>query len=200
MGDLARRIKDLSPAKRALLELRLKRREQGLSTFPLSFGQERLWFLEQLEPGSPLYNIPAAVRLSGPLDAAALAQALQQLVDRHEALRTTFASLEGRPVQVIAPAPSVPLPLEDLAGEADPEAAALERATAEAQRPFDLAEGPLLRAGLLRLGPEAHVLLLTLQHAIADDWSMGLLIRELAACYQAALTGRPAGVPPQPVQ
>ncbi|HZF10319.1 MAG TPA: non-ribosomal peptide synthase/polyketide synthase, partial [Thermoanaerobaculia bacterium] len=176
---------------------------------PLSFAQQRLWFIDRLEPGSPLYNVPAAFRLTGRLDVASLATALREIVRRHEALRTTFVLLtesDGEPVQAIAPAAG---PGErdrfwqiDLA--ALPEswrAAELRRlAAAEAARPFDLAQGPLLRTSLVRLAAEDHALLLCLHHIVADGWSLGVLLRELAELYGAACAGRPSPLPELPLQ
>jgi amino acid adenylation domain-containing protein len=159
---------------------------------PLSFAQERLWFLDRLEPGSTTYNIPAAWRLGGALNEAALERALGEIVRRHEALRTVFAEVNGSPVQVIAPFDGFALPVEDLSGlgEADREAALRVRAAEEARRPFDLAAGPLFRAALLRLGEEDHVLLLSMHHIVSDGWSMGVLFRELSALYEAYRDGR----------
>jgi len=182
--------------------------EQGgrPATGPLSFGQEQLWVIDQLAPGSPAYNIVEGLRLSGPLDVAALERALAAVVRRHEALRTTFraATADGRPVQVIAPALAVPLRVVDLGAlpAATREAAAQERAAEEARLPFDFGRGPLLRATLLRLDAGAHLLVLVVHHIVADGWSMGLLIRELAACYAAAVDGAeaPAELPVLPVQ
>ena len=161
---------------------------------PLSFAQERLWFLDQLEPGSPFYNMPAAVRVSGPLDVAALRASLNEIVSRHEALRTTFATVDGRPVQRIAEQLPVPLEVVDLsaAAEAEREAEIRSRAIAEAQRPFDLSAGPLLRVCLLRASDTEHVFLLTMHHIVSDGWSMGVFIRELAALYQAFSAGQPS--------
>jgi amino acid adenylation domain-containing protein len=157
---------------------------------PLSFAQQRLWFLDQLEPGSPAYNIPAAVRLSGEVSPGRLAGIFAEVVRRHEALRTTFDvrdSLDGGPVQVIAPAgPPPELPAIDLSGLPDPEAAARALALAEARTPFDLARGPLLRLALLRLGEGDHVLLITLHHIVGDGWSVGVLLREIAALASGA--------------
>ncbi|HEX2188927.1 MAG TPA: condensation domain-containing protein, partial [Longimicrobiaceae bacterium] len=154
---------------------------------PLSFAQERLWLVDQMEPGSAVYNIPVAWRLGGALDEAALERAMGEVVRRHEALRTTFAEVDGSPVQVIAPFGGFALPVEDLSGlsEADREAALRQRARDEAARPFDLSAGPLFRAALLRLGAEDHVLLLSVHHIVSDGWSMGVLFRELAALYAA---------------
>ncbi|HRI49124.1 MAG TPA: amino acid adenylation domain-containing protein [Pseudomonadota bacterium] len=164
----------------------------------LSFAQQRLWFLEQLDPGLPLYNIPAALRLRGPLDRECLRLALQGIVSRHEALRTTFSSAEPEPFQVIHPAPSGwPLPLLDLSA-LPPSAREAERsrlAEQEARRPFSLEHGPLLRTTLVCLSEQEHVLLFTLHHIISDGWSLGVLFRELSALYTALRERRPADLP-----
>ncbi len=208
MNDLAKRIANLSPEKRALLEQQLAEKraagekEQPLSpirscarnqTLPLSFSQERLWFLDQLEPGSAAYNISVAFRLAGPLNAPALEQSLNEIVQRHETLRTTFAVKDGQPAQVIAPALKLALAVNDLGclSEMEREAQVRELVTKEAQSSFDLAQGPLLRAVLLRLNSQEHILLLVMHHIISDGWSMGVFNRELAALYTALLTGQP---------
>jgi amino acid adenylation domain-containing protein/non-ribosomal peptide synthase protein (TIGR01720 family) len=165
---------------------------------PASFAQERLWFLDRLHPGSALYNAPTVLRLHGPLDAAALERALAALVHRHEALRTTLAEGPEGPVQCIAPAPSFSLRVEDLEGSGEDEAR--RRAADEAERPFDLAAGPLFRATLLRLGGDEHRLLLTLHHAVSDGWSTGVLLRELWEAYEAIRAGGEPSFPPLPVQ
>ena len=173
---------------------------------PLSFAQQRLWFIAQLEPDSPLYNMPGALRAEGPLDGAVLACCLGEIVRRHEALRTIFrgsdAAPEGSPVQVIRPAEPFPLPVVDLAGlpESGREALAATLMREEAARPFDLAGGPLLRGLLLRLAGRDHVVLLTLYHIAGDGWSLGLLVREIAALYPAFAAGRPSPLPALPVQ
>jgi amino acid adenylation domain-containing protein len=169
---------------------------------PLSFAQQRLWFIDQLEPGGSVYNFPAAVRLKGPLNMAALKQSLDEIVKRHEALRTTFAIVDGRPVQVIAPHLTLALPIVDLRGlpEFERESEVQRLATSEAQRPFDLAEGPLVRTTVLRLGEDEHVGLLTMHHIVTDGWSTGILIREMAVLYDAFCSGRPASLPELPVQ
>ncbi|HLX07384.1 MAG TPA: amino acid adenylation domain-containing protein, partial [Thermoanaerobaculia bacterium] len=170
----------------------------------LSFAQERLWFLAQLEPRSAAYNLPLAVWLDGALDVAALRASLAALAARHESLRTTFAVPEDAdtPVQVIAARLPLALPVADLralpVGERD--RVALGLAGAEGARPFDLARGPLVRVVLLRLAPARHLLLMTLHHAITDGWSNGILIRELAALYRAARDRRPAPLPELPVR
>ncbi|HKH46874.1 MAG TPA: amino acid adenylation domain-containing protein [Thermoanaerobaculia bacterium] len=173
---------------------------------PLSFAQQRLWFLDQLAPGSPAYNIPLAERLRGELSAELLARVFAEIVRRHEGVRTTFAAREGQPVQVIAPADAPPLPVVDLSGlvdregRADREAEALRIAVEEAYRPFDLATGPLLRLGLVRLGELDHLLLITMHHIVSDGWSVGVLLREVGVLYAAFSQGRPSPLPELPVQ
>ncbi|MFL6202420.1 MAG: amino acid adenylation domain-containing protein, partial [Thermoanaerobaculia bacterium] len=163
----------------------------------LSFAQQRLWFLDQLEPGSPLYNIPAAVDLDGRLDVAALAAAFGELVRRHDVLRTTFRSIAGQPMQVVAEAAAFDLPVVDLRGHGE-EAHRL--AAAEARRPFDPARGPLLRVTLLRLDAERHVALITMHHIVSDGWSVGVLARELGVLYAAFLQGRRSPLPALAIQ
>ncbi|HEV2736596.1 MAG TPA: amino acid adenylation domain-containing protein, partial [Longimicrobiaceae bacterium] len=169
---------------------------------PLSFSQQRLWLLDRLDPGSPVYNIPAVVRLSGALDVGALHRALEEIVRRHDALRTTIGMRDGEPVQVVAPAGPVPLPVDDLAavgeGERSARLAKVERE--EARRPFDLARGPLFRARLARVAGDDHVLLLAMHHVVSDGWSLEVLFRELAALYAAFAGGRPSPLPELPVR
>ncbi|MFP2913665.1 condensation domain-containing protein, partial [Pyxidicoccus sp. 3LFB2] len=169
---------------------------------PVSFAQQRLWLIDQLQPGSPAYNIPTALRVAGTLDVAALESSLRALIERHESLRTTFVVHEGEPTQVIHPAANFALPLVDLrALPADErEARARHLVTEEALRPFSLVTGPLIRASLLRLEPTSHVLLVTVHHIVSDAWSSGVLVRELAALYEAFLQGRPSPLPELPVQ
>jgi amino acid adenylation domain-containing protein len=169
---------------------------------PLSFAQERLWFLDRLQPGSIAYNLPAALRLQGPLDAGALERALGEVVRRHEALRTTFAEVDGAPVQVIAPFAGFALPVEELSGleEGDRQAAATRRVEEDAMRPFDLQAGPLFRASLLRLGKEEHLLLLAMHHVVSDGWSMDVLSREVSVLYAAFRDGGASPLPELPVQ
>ncbi len=168
----------------------------------LSFAQERLWFLEQLVPGSPAYNIPGAVRLKGRLDVPALERCLGELVRRHEILRTTYTVEPSGPVQRVGEAWQVPLPVVELAqgDEAQREAEVTRHATEEAVRPFELSRGPVLRARLLRLGEAEHVLLVTVHHIAADGWSLEVLIREVAALYASFSEGRPSELPELPLQ
>ena len=163
-------------------------REEAL---PLSFAQQRLWFLDQLEPDSAFYNIPAAIRLYGELNVEALQRSLSEIVRRHEALRTSFRMFDGQPLQVIAPELTVELPLIELShlGEEEREVAAKQIVSDEAKKPFDLEEGGLLRCSLLRLAEEEHVLMLVMHHIITDGWSTGILLRELNVLYEAYRQG-----------
>ncbi|HZI16880.1 MAG TPA: amino acid adenylation domain-containing protein [Myxococcus sp.] len=169
---------------------------------PLSFAQQRLWFIDQLQPGSAVYNMPSAVRLTGRLDTAALERSLSWLIERHESLRTTFAASQGEPVQVVHPPVDLTVSVVELdslpTAEREPEV--LRLAAEEASRPFDLHRGPLFRVSLLRLGTEDHVLLMTLHHIVSDGWSMGVLVRELAAGYEAFASGAAPRLAPLPVQ
>jgi amino acid adenylation domain-containing protein len=168
----------------------------------LSFAQQRFWLMHQLDPGSAVYNIPFAARLDGHLNVAALKQTLDEIVRRHEVLRTTFALIHGQPRQIIESGLDQKLPIVDLKG-LDPqtqELVAQRLAGKEASRPFDLARGPLLRTTLLRLDKQQHLILFTMHHIVSDEWSMNLLIRELAAHYQAYATGTPLSLPALPIQ
>ncbi|MEP5767386.1 amino acid adenylation domain-containing protein, partial [Nisaea sp.] len=176
---------------------------QDRDALPLSFAQQRLWFLAELEPDNPFYNTPLALRLTGKLDKAALKQAIDQLVARHEVLRTAFRNEHGEPIQVILDHLDVPLQEIDLTAmpEDAREAAMLTEAERAARAPFtDLGAPPLLRAELVIMGPEEHVLLLTVHHIIIDGWSLNILTRELAHAYLAHLHGAPKILPPLPVQ
>ncbi len=167
---------------------------------PLSFAQQRLWFLHQLEPGSAVYNIPGAVRLMGRLDLFALQRALSELVARHESLRTCFPDTNGQPSQHISSPDHTALPVVDLSSHEDREAELRRLANAQAHTPFELERGPLLRAWLLRLEAHEHVLQLSMHHIVSDGWSMDVLVRELAALYAAFSVGGPSPLPELPVQ
>ncbi|HEV8722247.1 MAG TPA: amino acid adenylation domain-containing protein [Candidatus Binatia bacterium] len=174
-------------------------RDKDLS---LSFSQQRLWFLDQYEPNSSVYNVPSAMRLKGELNRGALEQSLQEIVRRHESLRTTFSMIEGEPVQVISTSLNSCFSVVDLSdvpeSERQEEAGRLSRQ--EAERPFDLARGPLFRTTLLRLGEQDHVLLLTMHHVVSDGWSMGVLHRELSELYRAFISAQPSRLPELPIQ
>ncbi len=178
------------------------RRVSRNGALPLSFAQQRLWLADQLEPGDNSYNVPAALRLSGTLDAQVLGRTLSEVVRRHESLRTTFPERDGQPVQVVHPASEMALEVEDLGAfaEAEREAEARRLADEESQLPFDLAAGPLLRVRLLRLAEDEHVLLFTMHHIVTDGWSMGVLVREVAQLYEAYLKGEESPLQEPPVQ
>ncbi|MEN3329190.1 MAG: hypothetical protein V7638_3997 [Acidobacteriota bacterium] len=169
---------------------------------PLSFAQQRLWFLDGLNPDSAFYNVPMAIRLRGELNVNALERSLNELLRRHESLRTSFSILDGEAVQVIAPDLQVDLQQTDLAHLVDDEAEAEAQrlATADAQHPFDLRRAPLLRASLLRLAAEHHILLLSVHHIVTDGWSTGVFYRELTTLYRAFNAGEEPGLPELPIQ
>ena len=212
--SVSARIQNLSPAKLDLLRQRLKKKEATAApdqviprrdsevAVPLSFAQQRLWFLDGFNPESAFYNVPLAIRLHGELNVAALKRSLNELLRRHEALRTSFAMAHGEAVQVIAASVELDVPMTDLTHLANEEAEAEARrlATAAAQQPFDLRRAPLLRASLLRLSNEHHILLLNLHHIVTDGWSMGVLYRELAAGYRAFNDGEEPRLPELPIQ
>jgi NRPS condensation-like uncharacterized protein len=167
--------------RRVLAEL-LARKVGRADRFPVSFAQQRLWFLDQLEPGSALYNMPMAVRLDGPLDPQLLERGLTEVVRRHEVLRTRFEVENGEPIQVISPAASWILRLVDLSGLTDAQRRAEmdRRLSDEVVRPFDLAAGPLLRTTLLRLDHDTHILMATMHHIVSDGCTASALSRQLA--------------------
>src|SRR5262249_20891655 len=195
--ELARRIAELPLEKRALLFEQLQKQKQheaplrpaiprasrAPGLFPLSFAQQRLWFLTQYEPESPEYNVPQGFRITGPLSPALLGHTLEAIVARHEALRTTFKAVDGQPMQLVAERQLVELPLTDLPDRPEGERLALARkaAVADARRPFDLTSGPLFRPLLFRLGPEEHLFFLNVHHIVYDGWSRGVFLAELAA-------------------
>ncbi|HZM70372.1 MAG TPA: condensation domain-containing protein, partial [Candidatus Cryosericum sp.] len=203
----------LSPEKQELIELLLQEvappeeppaslSAPGSPRLPLSSGQQRLWFLTQLNPDDPAYNESGLLRLKGLLDVRALERTLDEIVRRHAILRTTFPVVDGRPVQVVAAASPLSLDLVDLGGHAAESQGdlVLRLAQEEARRPFDLAQGPLFRARLVRLDDEDHALLLVMHHIICDGWSTRVLSREMAVLYDAFVAGRPSPLPDLPIQ
>ena len=213
-GDLAVRIAGLSPEKRALLEFKLKKkgsdasgqetipRSASRATAPLSFAQQRLWFLAQLEPDSAAYNIHRAIRLSGALNIEALQKSLDAIVARHEVLRTTFAGVDGVPVQVIAASRLVEFEVIDLSQRAssDQNREVQSLLDERIQRPFDLSSDLMLKATLVKLEREEHILLLVMHHIASDGWSLGILSRELSALYEAFSTAKPCPLSELPIQ
>nr|WP_274518884.1 non-ribosomal peptide synthetase [Tumebacillus flagellatus] len=166
----------------------------------MSFGQQRLWVLEQIMPGSSVYNVPIAFRLTGDLNIDALAQSLQAVVDRHEVLRTIFVEQEGEGVQLILPTMELPLEVYDVQGSANAEADMKQYIEAKAEMPFALHEAPLVRAYLVKVSAVESVLLLNMHHIISDGWSVGVLLKELTALYSAAVAGEPMPLAPLGIQ
>ena len=213
MDELSNRISDLSPARRALLALRLKQSGRGpkitqtmkprtdRGSTPASFAQQRLWFLHQMDLSDASYNVPHAIRLKGSLDVAALRRTLAEIVQRHEVFRTHFANVDGLLQQVIS-SDAIPLSVIDLSNltRAERESKADQLVAAEATNPFDLEQGPVMRTTLLRLGEQEHILLLTFHHVVSDAWSAEILFHELGKLYEAFSSGRPSPLPPLPIQ
>jgi amino acid adenylation domain-containing protein len=195
LADFAEAVKTAEPL--TVSPIPLVSREAAL---PLSFSQQRLWFLAQIEGGSRAYHICMGARLRGPLDRAALRQALNQIVQRHEALRTRFIHNGDEPVQVISPASDFALRECSLSGQAEPQRELDELRTEETGRPFDLAEGPLIRGLLVRLDQEEHLLLITMHHIVSDGWSMGVFTHELSVLYRAYHEGRENPLAPLTIQ
>ncbi len=215
VSKLVNRIDRLSPEKQALLKRMLERkgldplatdripRGEDRDSYPLSFAQRRLWFLDQMEPGNAFYNEPLlAMRIEGPLDRKAFAETINTILRRHESLRTTFASIDGAPVQIIAPAADVPVTEHDLRHlPARTREAELRRlAQEEASRPFDLSRGPLLRVSLVRLDDQDHTAFLEMHHIITDGWSNRLLLREILVLYAAISRGEPNPLADTPIR
>ena len=201
LGDLAARIDALVPTQSTSDEPPIERIPRG-GYLPVSYGQEQIWFLDQLEPGTPLYNIPFDLHLEGELDRAALRRALEDLARRHEVLRMGFVAVEGEPRAFVEPEPAVELPFVDLTSLPPDEARteALRLFDDEATTPFDLSRPPLFRGKLVALGPGDHVLLMTFHHIVYDGWTPSIIQEELSALYGAAKEGRDAGLPALPIQ
>ncbi|HEY6333955.1 MAG TPA: condensation domain-containing protein, partial [Blastocatellia bacterium] len=211
--DAAFRRSRLSETKRALFskllqagagsaeELTIPRQPRG-EIAPMSFAEQRLWFLDTLDSSAAVYVIPAALRLSGKLGSLILAQAVNELVSRHEALRTTFGSREGEPVQIISTSGSCDVPIVDLTDlrPREREYLAERLSTEAATRTFDLAAGPLLRVSLASLSQDEHLLILAMHHIISDGWSVGVFVKEIGCIYNAFSVGEPSGLPELPIQ
>ncbi len=210
MSNVSKRVAKLSPEKLELLMRRLNEKRGDVSStkitpvnresnsLPLSFAQARLWFLNQLEPSTLTYNLPTALRLTGSLIVAALERSINEILRRHEALRTTFAAVDGQLVQVITPPVNLPLSVVDLTELSETEQLALVQRLV--QQPFDLTSGPLWQTNLLRLGESEHALLLNIHHIVFDDWSFAVFLQELTALYKAFCAGRPSPLPELPIQ
>ena len=214
MSNLIERIAQLPPEKRELLlqKLQLNQEKTSLSTiqpqsrdtntFPLSFAQERLWFLDRLEPGNPFYNQPTALRLTGELNITVLKQTFQEIIRRQEILRTNFTIINGKPVQVINSKVDFQLPIVDLTNLSlrDREKEVQNSVNLETLQPFNLEQDLLLRATLLRLNPTEHIILFTTHHIISDGWSTGILIEEIGTIYAAFAEGKPSPLPELSIQ
>jgi len=214
MSSISRDTFVISPKKRALIEAML--RKEGVVSAaadqipcrgdrgpaPLSFAQQRLWFFDQFEPGSPVYNLTAPIAFEGDLDIAALEKAFNVIVQRHEALRTTFDFRDGQPVQIIAATQTIGMRLIDLShlNHEEQQAKTEDILREESTRPFDLKQGPLLRTKLLRVDVKKHILLFAVHHIVSDAWSTGLLIHELGELYSAFVAGRSPNLPELPIQ
>ncbi len=204
----------LSPEKLKLVELLLRRkginapdtqvipRRLGSGPCCLSFAQERLWFIDQFEPGSAAYNLTAGIRLTGELKLAVLKQTFNEILRRHESLRTTFTTQDGQPVQIVSAPQELSLPVVTLSElpEAEREAETQRLSIGEFRRPFDLACGPLLRVTLIQLGGPEHIMLLAMHHIVSDGWSMGVLVREVTELYKAFSAARPSPLRELPIQ
>ena len=208
---VSKNLNDLSTSERAALVMQLKKKPAELTPeqtiqrrkdsgpVPLSFAQQRLWFLEQM--GYSNYFVSGTSRLTGLLDVKALERSLNEIVKRHEALRTTFTMIDGQPMQTIAPRLPLTLSVRDLSQlPSDERAAETRRLRNEALRPFNLERGPLLRASLLRHAEDEHLLLLTMHHIVSDGWSLGVLFRELATLYEGFVEGETPSLPELPIQ
>jgi amino acid adenylation domain-containing protein len=203
MSATDRPLADLSPQeKRALLARQLREKAAAPRRYPLSFAQQRLWFLDRMEEGSAFYNVSFATHLRGPLDVGALERGINEIARRHDTLRTSFVMEGEQPMQVVALEADLPLPLVDLSRlpAHEREKASRQKLTQEAQRPFDLAQGRLIRALLVRLGEEEHLFLVTMHHIISDGWSSGIFHGELQTLYTAFIEGRPSPLPALPIQ
>ena len=225
MSNISQKLTSLSPKKKALLELKIKRlkeqkkkkkkkakakrelpkivRQPVTGPMPLSLDQERLWFIHQFAPDNAAYNLHAVIRLLGPLDVALFTKSLNEVVKRHDSLRTRFIAENGHPKQVIAPTLTLEIPVMDLQHlpQDEQEAQVKSRAVEEAEQPYDLTKLPLLRVALSKISPSEHVLYLNLPHIISDWWSSQLLFQEITQFYDALLTGQPlAGLLPEPYQ
>jgi amino acid adenylation domain-containing protein len=209
-------IPNLSDKRKALFELMMKEKKnskkdilsqsipkrQTTGLLPVSSSQQRLWFLEQMEPGCPAYNIPSAVKLSGKLNVKALQQSFNEIIRRHEALRTTFSVVDGLPVQVIAPQLELEIPVVDMRNilKSDQPDKVQQFIYEDNRKPYDLAKGPLIRATILMSSDDEHILVINLHHIISDGWTLQVLMRELGMAYEALATGKPLVLPELPIQ
>jgi len=208
-SDIAQRIASLPPEKQKQLLQRLQQQKQTKDTipqqprsernvFPLSFSQQRLWFLHQLEQNQAIYNVPGAVQIDGNLDVTLLKQCFETIISRHEILRTHFELQGEEPKQVINPPSELTIPITDL--QSQPQGAIEKQIQAEASKPFDLSQAPLMRVSLLRLQPQRHILLFILHHIVSDAWSRGVMLKEFTALYNSLREKETTELPQLPIQ
>ncbi len=202
MADIISLLQSLTPEKRAELEGKLLKEGKKFGVFPLSFAQQRLWFLNQFESDGAIYNLPSAIRIIGKLHMDALKKSIHEIIKRHEILRTIFTIVHTQPFQVILKDLSLDFPIIDISAlpESEKEYKIREFADKEARIAFDLKKGPLLRIKILKAGEEDHVVLLTMHHIISDGWSMGIFTREIAALYDSFRRGKPSPLPVLKIQ
>ncbi len=213
MSDITDSLEGLSPEKRELLALLLKEEQptQGnriqplkreINQFPLSFSQQRLWFLDRLDPGSPLYNLPMAVRIKGSLSLSALTSSITTVIHRHESLRTVFSEVDGKPIQIILETIPISIIEHDLCNEFDDDKETKANSLAEilVAEPFDLKTAPLMRIHLIHLEELDHIVLIVMHHIISDGWSLGILVEEIIGFYEISLTGEEPTISPLPIQ
>ncbi len=201
MNTIFEKISAMSAAEQAILERKIfDEGSADFNIFPLSTAQERLWFLSQFEPDDPAYNISAAIKLTGNLNLEIFERSFARIIERHEILRTSFHSLNGRPIQIIHNDFEFGIEKITLATPENTTEKVLEIASAEARKPFNPEKFPLLRGLVVELSADVHFAVVTLHHIVADGWSMSVLINELTALYAAALSGEPANIPDLPIQ
>ncbi|MGH9827120.1 MAG: condensation domain-containing protein, partial [Blastocatellia bacterium] len=193
MSNYSENLASLSSEKRRLLEMLLSDRGREGSAFPLSYEQQRLWFLEQMEPGSATYNIGVVVRVSGRLDVESLRKSVNEVIRRHETLRTRFATIEGQGMQVVGEAWEIEMEEEEIEGrESEREGEARKRAIEECSKGFNIEEGPLLRMRLMRIGEEERIVVMVMHHIISDGWSSKILVEEIGRLYEGYRRGEGA--------
>jgi hypothetical protein len=210
MNDLLKQLENLSPEKRALVLQKLKNQKQTPlvkpvsreKPLPLSFAQQRLWFIDQLEGENGVYNVPFFWQISGILNINALEKAILEIIHRHEILRTSFSIVNESPIQIIHTQPELKIEILDWeqVAEKDKFSKAKHLATAELQKPYDLAKAPLLRVKLLKLADKSHLLLLVIHHIVCDGWSMDIFRKELFTLYTAFCNGESSSLPPLSLQ
>jgi amino acid adenylation domain-containing protein/non-ribosomal peptide synthase protein (TIGR01720 family) len=201
MTDLAKTLAKLSPEKRKLLELKLKQKGAKFNSFPLSFAQQRMWFLDQMEPGSPVYNIPVAWKISGDFDIAIFKKTLDAIITRHEILRTNFVTIAGKGMQVISQKSQISIETLEISSATAAGKEKIEKLVRDKFRTsFDLQKGPLGAVTLIKTNPNEYILVFVLHHIISDGWSMGVLINEFQHYYQSIRAGKNSALPPLKIQ